>query len=225
MVSQDVVRRKCQKKAKRRPFGRCPVCQGRTIKRVAHSEAEGYHVLKTCQGWVQDLVGRFRSCEFQKRMYWSGGGKADTHAGPDQGRGGRAEVGTLHSDAARAGSTPAPTTEVKPSLIETMWAAVVADPEDWTAKGALADLLDERGLEGDHATAVGLRWCLKRHKHPHWFSDAGFYSWMPGETGRLRTCLGTLWTYLSETGSGPWIQPLFKVVGDACLRLQDLIST
>lgn len=224
MVSQLVARRKCQKKVKRRHYGRCPLCQGRTVKRVAHSAEEGYHVLKTCQFWAWDAAGQRQvHCEFQRKLFWSGGGKADTHAGPDQGRGGRLD--TPENESRRAGSNPAPTTEVKPSLIETMWDAVAANPEDWTAKGALADLLDERGLEGDHATAVGLRWCLKRHKHPKRDPQSGFYSWTTGKTGRERTCLGSIWGFLNETGSGPWIQPLFRVVGDACLRLQDLIST
>jgi hypothetical protein len=109
-----------------------------------------------------------------------------------------------------------------PSQIDMMWDAVERDPEDWTAKGALADLLDERGERGDPEAALGLRWCLKRHKHP--FALSGRHRWFTvGGREHEAACLGPIWHELPVPASKDFAS-LFRSVGFVVLKWRALIE-
>lgn len=50
MVSQLVLRRKLQNKAKHKPYRRCPGCGGRMTCTLIEGDHDGWHLLKHCGG-------------------------------------------------------------------------------------------------------------------------------------------------------------------------------
>lgn len=71
-MSPDVLRRKLQKKAKRKPYRKCPACGGRLRCRVryesTHTRIKGEYVLEAV------CVSGYLGCGYEKRLSWSGDG-------------------------------------------------------------------------------------------------------------------------------------------------------
>jgi hypothetical protein len=84
-MSPDVLRRKLQKMAKHRPYGKCPVCGRRTVRRLIYEGdprqrgcivPRRWRLFRVCQAWAGDKCGWWRE------LFWSGGGTADTYQRP-----------------------------------------------------------------------------------------------------------------------------------------------
>lgn len=60
-MSPEVLRRKLQKKAKHKPYRKCPACGGRMTCRVMRGGA-GWRLFKVCD------------CGHGEELFWSGGG-------------------------------------------------------------------------------------------------------------------------------------------------------
>lgn len=113
-MTELTLRRKLQKKAKHRPYGKCPLCGDRTIRRVRSvwgSRFPEYDNEKDGVEIVDRLVERCQSasCKYEKR---SGGGTGRRIPTPQ----GVAESptvpgGNASSTGGCAGSSPAPTTK------------------------------------------------------------------------------------------------------------------
>jgi hypothetical protein len=74
-VSPDVLRRKLQKKAKRKPYGKCPTCGRRTVRMILYEDDPSrsglirlgqYRLFRVCRPWSG---GR---CRWWKELFWTG---------------------------------------------------------------------------------------------------------------------------------------------------------
>lgn len=69
-MTPATLRRKLQKKAKRKPYRKCPECGGRTVCRVGSA----FNLLNRDIDDEYVLVQRCPDCRFTKELFWSGGG-------------------------------------------------------------------------------------------------------------------------------------------------------
>jgi hypothetical protein len=83
-MSPRVLRRKLQKKAKHKPYRRCPKCGGRMVCRLIEGDHDGWHLWKYCgelyflHNYVSAENARCRptadGCGHCEELFWSGGG-------------------------------------------------------------------------------------------------------------------------------------------------------
>ena len=82
MTTQRTLRRKLQKKAKHKPYRKCPKCGGRMVMRLlddlspTNIKQVVYRLFKVCgyMGSNRNVVYGNGACGYSEELFWTGGG-------------------------------------------------------------------------------------------------------------------------------------------------------